>query len=74
MQVIRDELIEIRDNFANGRLTEIIENKGDDWVEKKLGEVCEIQLGKTPYRKTQSFFAGRGFLAFWFGFVVHPVF
>jgi DNA gyrase subunit A len=29
MQVIRDELIEIRDNFANGRLTEIIENKID---------------------------------------------
>lgn len=36
-------------------LYNIFENKGDDWVEKKLGEVCEIQLGKTPYRKTQSF-------------------
>jgi len=36
-------------------LQNIFENKGDDWVEKKLGEVCEIQLGKTPYRKTQSF-------------------
>ena len=26
-----------------------------DWKLKKLGEVCEIQLGKTPHRKTERF-------------------
>ena len=25
------------------------------WVEKKLGDLCEIQLGKTPHRKTDKF-------------------
>jgi hypothetical protein len=24
------------------------------WEVKKLGEVCDIQLGKTPHRKTES--------------------
>ena len=25
------------------------------WEIKKLGDVCSIQLGKTPHRKTQDF-------------------
>jgi DNA gyrase subunit A len=29
MQVIREELIEIRDNFTSGRMTEILEHKID---------------------------------------------
>lgn len=26
-----------------------------DWQKKKLGEICNIELGKTPYRKDKSF-------------------
>jgi type I restriction enzyme, S subunit len=32
------------ENYLNGVFT----NKGDDWTEKKLGEVCEVKLGGTP--------------------------
>jgi|688.fasta_scaffold54664_3 type I restriction enzyme S subunit len=41
---------EIFESYLQG----VFENKGDDWEEKKLGEVCEIELGKTPYRGDKS--------------------
>ncbi|CAC9544506.1 DNA gyrase subunit A (EC 5.99.1.3) [uncultured Gammaproteobacteria bacterium] len=55
MQVIRDELIEIRDNFANGRLTEIIENKIDLTLEDLIAqEERVVTLSHGGYVKAQS--------------------
>jgi type I restriction enzyme S subunit len=33
----------------------VFEKKGDGWEIKKLGDICSIQLGKTPYRKNPKF-------------------
>ncbi|CAC9464387.1 DNA gyrase subunit A [bacterium endosymbiont of Bathymodiolus sp. 5 South] len=55
MQVIRDELIEIRDNFANGRLTEIIESKIDLTLEDLIAqEERVVTLSHGGYVKAQS--------------------
>ena len=55
MQVIRDELIEIRDNFANKRLTEIIENKIDLTLEDLIAqEERVVTLSHGGYVKAQS--------------------
>ncbi len=37
--------------FVNG-LRSVFENKGTDWTQTVLGSLCEIQLGKTPARKS----------------------
>ncbi len=39
-------------------LQNIFENKGDDWVEKKLGEVCNIIGGGTPTKNKAEFYTG----------------
>lgn len=55
MQVIRDELIEIRDNFANARLTEIVENKIDLTLEDLIAqEERVVTLSHGGYVKAQS--------------------
>lgn len=36
-------------------------NKGDDWEEKKLGEVCEIVNGSTPLRTNKDFWENGSF-------------
>ncbi len=55
MQVIRDELLEIRDNFSNGRLTEIIENKIDLTLEDLIAEEERVvTLSHGGYVKAQS--------------------
>ncbi len=55
MQVIRDELLEIRDNFADGRLTEIIENKIDLTLEDLIAqEERVVTLSHGGYVKAQS--------------------
>lgn len=37
--------------FVNG-LRSVFENKSTDWTETVLGNLCDIQLGKTPARKS----------------------
>ena len=55
MQVIRDELIEIRDNFANGRMTEILEHKIDLTLEDLIAqEERVVTLSHGGYVKAQS--------------------
>ena len=55
MQVIRDELIEIRDNFANGRMTEILENKIDLTLEDLIAQEDRVvTLSHGGYVKAQS--------------------
>ena len=55
MQVIRDELIEIRDNFANGRMTEILEHKIDLTLEDLIvQEERVVTLSHGGYVKAQS--------------------
>jgi DNA gyrase subunit A len=55
MQVIRDELIEIRDNFANDRMTEILEHKIDLTLEDLIvQEERVVTLSHGGYVKAQS--------------------
>ena len=55
MQVIRDELIEISDNFANGRMTEILENKIDLTLEDLIAQEDRVvTLSHGGYVKAQS--------------------
>ncbi len=55
MQVIRDELIEIRENYANARLTQIIEHKIDLTLEDLIAqEERVITLSHGGYVKAQS--------------------
>ncbi len=55
MQVIRDELNEIRDNFANGRMTEILEHKIDLTLEDLIvQEERVVTLSHGGYVKAQS--------------------
>jgi len=55
MQVIRDELIEIRDNFANDRLTEILEHKIDLTLEDLIAQEDRVvTLSHGGYVKAQS--------------------
>ncbi|SFV78679.1 DNA gyrase subunit A [hydrothermal vent metagenome] len=55
MQVIRDELIEIRDNFANDRMTEILEHKIDLTLEDLIAqEERVVTLSHGGYVKAQS--------------------
>ncbi|MBL4761607.1 MAG: DNA gyrase subunit A [Gammaproteobacteria bacterium] len=55
MQVIRDELNEIRDNFANGRMTEILEHKIDLTLEDLIAqEERVVTLSHGGYVKAQS--------------------
>jgi DNA gyrase subunit A len=55
MQVIRDELIEIRDNFANERMTEILEHKIDLTLEDLIAQEDRvITLSHGGYVKAQS--------------------
>ncbi len=52
-------------NLANAReifesyLNSIFINKGDDWVEKKLGDVCHVIGGGTPSKQNQEFYTGK---------------
>jgi type I restriction enzyme S subunit len=39
-------------------LNRIFEEKGDDWEEKRLGEVCNIIGGGTPSKKNDEFYIG----------------
>jgi restriction endonuclease S subunit len=39
-------------------LNRIFEEKGDDWEEKRLGEVCNIIGGGTPSKKNDKFYIG----------------
>ncbi|CAC9611349.1 Type I restriction-modification system, specificity subunit S [uncultured Gammaproteobacteria bacterium] len=39
-------------------LNNVFENKGDDWEEKTLGEVCKIIGGGTPSKKKEEFYNG----------------
>ena len=39
-------------------LQNVFENKGDDWEEKTLGEVCKIIGGGTPSKKKEEFYSG----------------
>jgi DNA gyrase subunit A (EC 5.99.1.3) len=55
MQVIRDELIEIRDNFTSGRMTEILEHKIDLTLEDLIArEDRVVTLSHGGYIKAQS--------------------
>ena len=55
MQVIRDELIEIGDNFANNRLTKILEDKIDLTLEDLIAqEERVVTLSHGGYVKAQS--------------------
>jgi DNA gyrase subunit A len=55
MQVIRDELIEVRDNFADDRMTEILESKIDLTLEDLISqEERVITLSHGGYVKAQS--------------------
>jgi DNA gyrase subunit A len=55
MQVIRDELIEIRDNFANERMTEILEHKIDLTLEDLIAQEDRVvTLSHGGYVKAQS--------------------
>ena len=55
MQVIRDELIEIRDNFANDRMTEILEHKIDLTLEDLIAQEDRVvTLSHGGYVKAQS--------------------
>ena len=55
MQVIRDELIEVRDNFANDRLTEILEHKIDLTLEDLIAQEDRVvTLSHGGYVKAQS--------------------
>ncbi|BAS68167.1 DNA gyrase subunit A [Bathymodiolus septemdierum thioautotrophic gill symbiont] len=55
MQVIREELIEVRDNFANDRMTEILENKIDLTLEDLIAqEERVVTLSHGGYVKAQS--------------------
>ncbi len=55
MQLIRDELIEIRDNFANARMTQIIENKIDLTLEDLIAQEDRVvTLSHGGYVKAQS--------------------
>ncbi len=55
MQVIRDELIEVRDNFSSGRMTEILEQKIDLTLEDLIArEDRVVTLSHGGYIKAQS--------------------
>ncbi len=55
MQVIRDELLEIRENFANARMTQIIDNKIDLTLEDLIAqEERVVTLSHGGYVKAQS--------------------
>ncbi|MDC9714416.1 MAG: DNA gyrase subunit A [Gammaproteobacteria bacterium] len=55
MQVIRDELVEIRENFANDRMTKIVENKIDLTLEDLIAqEERVVTLSHGGYIKAQS--------------------
>lgn len=55
MQVIHDELCEVRDNFADGRLTKILENKIDLTLEDLIAEEERVvTLSHGGYVKAQS--------------------
>ncbi|SGZ78589.1 DNA gyrase subunit A [Bathymodiolus thermophilus thioautotrophic gill symbiont] len=55
MQVIRDELMEIRENFSNDRMTKIIENKIDLTLEDLIAqEERVVTLSHGGYIKAQS--------------------
>jgi len=55
MQVIRDELIEIRDNFADERMTEILEHKIDLTLEDLIAQEDRVvTLSHGGYVKAQS--------------------
>ena len=55
MQVIRDEIVEIRDNFGNARMTEIIENKIDLTLEDLIAQEDRVvTLSHGGYVKAQS--------------------
>ena len=55
MQVIREELIEIRDNFTSGRMTEILEHKIDLTLEDLIArEDRVVTLSHGGYVKAQS--------------------
>jgi type I restriction enzyme S subunit len=51
-------------NLANARelfesyLNAIFTRKGDDWVEKKLGDLSEVQSGGTPLRHKSEYWGG----------------
>ncbi|WXU00607.1 MAG: DNA gyrase subunit A [Catillopecten margaritatus gill symbiont] len=55
MQVIREELVEVRDNFADDRMTEILENKIDLTLEDLIAqEERVVTLSHGGYVKAQS--------------------
>lgn len=55
MQVIRDELNEIRDNYANGRMTEILDHKIDLTLEDLIAQEDRVvTLSHGGYVKAQS--------------------
>ncbi len=55
MQVIRDELIEIRDNFTNKRLTKILDDKIDLTLEDLIAQEDRVvTLSHSGYIKAQS--------------------
>jgi type I restriction enzyme S subunit len=45
---------EIFESYLQG----VFENKGDDWEEKKLGEVCETGAGGTPLKTHKDYYEG----------------
>ncbi len=55
MQVIRDELVEVRDNFADDRMSEILENKIDLTLEDLIAqEERVVTLSHGGYVKAQA--------------------
>ncbi len=55
MQVIRDELVEVRENFSNDRMTKIVENKIDLTLEDLIAqEERVVTLSHGGYIKAQS--------------------
>lgn len=44
-------------------LQAVFENRGEDWEEKKLGEVCNVIGGGTPSKKNKAFYEGDIFWA-----------
>jgi len=40
------------------KLNDIFSQKGEDWVEKKLGDVCSLIGGGTPSKKNEQFYTG----------------
>ncbi|MEJ6581064.1 MAG: restriction endonuclease subunit S [Akkermansiaceae bacterium] len=58
-------IAQTKQNLASARelfesyLNNIFTQKGEDWVEKKLGDVCKFSSGGTPSKKTTAYWSGK---------------